>query len=200
MALYPSWWGALPLWFGTRVAEVPVRGNVICGGPSKVIYQADWTALDASAKPFALEPGEHVVDELDHADVLSERAHGYRLSKRAVGFVDMKLLPHPQRGFVDVWDGGRVLAGDVAESFELSGLSAGRPTRLVFRVAPSERASFAVRVNDSPTGVVELEPSDGWTEVALVLPKARVTSRLAIRLEPVHGERKLYHLWAVQTR
>jgi hypothetical protein len=33
-ALYPSWWDELPLWFGTRITEVPARGNVICGAPS----------------------------------------------------------------------------------------------------------------------------------------------------------------------
>ncbi len=32
MALYPSWWGDLPILFGRRVASVPVFGNVICGG------------------------------------------------------------------------------------------------------------------------------------------------------------------------
>src|SRR2546430_12624155 len=37
-------WGDLPVWFGRRLTEVPVRGNVICGGSEKVIYRADWQA------------------------------------------------------------------------------------------------------------------------------------------------------------
>ncbi|HEY3592926.1 MAG TPA: hypothetical protein VGL13_03600, partial [Polyangiaceae bacterium] len=44
-AIYPSWWGDLPNWFGERLAEVPVYGNVICGGSEKVVYRADWHGL-----------------------------------------------------------------------------------------------------------------------------------------------------------
>jgi hypothetical protein len=200
MAIYPSWWGAFPLWFGDRVAEVPVRGNVICGGASKVLYVPDWKPLEASGKPFALEPGERIVDELDHADLLSERAHGYRLSKPAVGFVDMKLLPHPTHPDTDVWDAGRTLGADVSESFVVRGSTTGRPLRLLLRVAPSEPAAFAVDVSGARLGVVELRPMDGWSEVSVSIPPDRVRSELELRFEPLRGERKLYHLWAVQRR
>ena len=69
LAIYPGWWGDFPLWFGTKVAETPVRGNVICGGASKVIYRPHWEALDASGVPFSLAPGERVLDSVDPADL-----------------------------------------------------------------------------------------------------------------------------------
>src|SRR5690606_2319874 len=54
MAIYPGWWRDLPLWFGNPLFEVPVWGNVICGGRSKVVYLADWQMLAGSAKPTSL--------------------------------------------------------------------------------------------------------------------------------------------------
>ena len=84
-ALYPSWWDELPLWFGSRIGEVPARGNVICGAPSKVLYRASWAPLDGSARPFHANQSERVVAELDWADVLSEAEVSYRRSPDAEG-------------------------------------------------------------------------------------------------------------------
>ncbi|HZO15070.1 MAG TPA: hypothetical protein VFB62_17460, partial [Polyangiaceae bacterium] len=65
MAIYPSWWGDLPHLFGEHLASVPVRGNVICGGPEKVLYKADWSSMDRAGVPRSLRKGERVTDELD---------------------------------------------------------------------------------------------------------------------------------------
>jgi hypothetical protein len=65
MAIYPSWWGDLPLVFGKRLVGVPVFGNVICGGSEKVIYRASWGPLERAARPRLLREGERVVDEVD---------------------------------------------------------------------------------------------------------------------------------------
>src|SRR5262249_45759522 len=60
-ALYPSWWGNLPIWFGQPIADVPVYGNVICGGSHKVIYPAHWHTLDpGSTPPTPLPRAENV--------------------------------------------------------------------------------------------------------------------------------------------
>jgi hypothetical protein len=200
MALYPSWWGTLPLWFGRRIAEVPVRGNVICGGMTKVIYQPDWSSFDGSAQPFTLRPAELVVDELDLADLISEKAHGYRLSKRAIGFIDMKLLPHPNQRDRDVFDAGRIVPGDVSESFTLRGFSPERPVRLVFRSAPTHNAAFFVRIDGRAPEVVELTPSDGWVEMSVEIPGESVGTVLRVQLEPARGERRLFHVWGIQPR
>jgi hypothetical protein len=81
LAIYPGWWSDFPLWFGTRVGEVPVRGNVICGGASKVLYRPRWEPLDHSGVPFSLANGERVLDSVDPADLVSEKEHDYRLSQ-----------------------------------------------------------------------------------------------------------------------
>ncbi len=104
MAIYPTWWDELPQWFGNKLAEVPVRGNVICGGASKVLYQADWRALPALDLPSDLNRRERVVMELDFADLMSERESGAELSGVAP-YVAMKLLPHPNNKERELGDG-----------------------------------------------------------------------------------------------
>ncbi len=47
MAIYPGWWGDMPAWFGRALDGVSVRGNVICGGLTKMIYRAHWEVLDS---------------------------------------------------------------------------------------------------------------------------------------------------------
>src|SRR6185369_6979643 len=97
LAIYPGWWSDFPLWFGTRVGEVPVRGNVVCGGASKVLYRPRWEPLEHCGVPFSLAAGERVLDSIDQADLVNEKEHHYELSVKHIGFVFMKLLPNPVR-------------------------------------------------------------------------------------------------------
>jgi hypothetical protein len=202
LAIYPSWWGNFPLWFGERIphGEVPVRGNVICGGPSKVLYRANWAPLSDSARVFSARPGETVVDSLDLADLISEAEHGYESSQLGNGHLDMKLLVHPARADQALWDAGRILSGGAHASFDLAGFRAGGRTRLVFRVAPAVAAAFVVDVGGREVGTVQLSPADRWQEVSLDLRTERVTPKLNVRLTPRRGEFTLYHLWALQQR
>ncbi len=200
IATYPSWWGNFVLWFGDRIGEVPVRGNVICGGAAQVLYRPDWSSLEGSGKPWKLAPGERVVDELDVADILSEKQHGYAMSKKDVGFVSMKMLPDPRAPRKPLWDAGRLIGSDLTQSFSLRDLAAKHPLRLLFRVAPAEPAAFAVEVDGQRVGVVQLLPRDGWQQPSLTVPADRVQRTLRVRLVPVKGQYILYHLWAVQRR
>src|SRR2546430_17433850 len=85
-------WGDLPTWFGRQLTEVPVRGNVICGGSEKVIYRADWRALRNGNAPRTMRSDEAIADELDVADLVSEREHGYEFPHPSAGFIDAKVL------------------------------------------------------------------------------------------------------------
>ncbi|HLV65419.1 MAG TPA: hypothetical protein VKY73_06390 [Polyangiaceae bacterium] len=195
LALYPGWWGDFPLWFGRKVGEVPVRGNVICGGASKVLYLPDWSPLDESARPFSLRAGERVIAEVDPADMVSEREHHYAVHG-APGFVAMKLLPSPESGR-PLWDAGRVVPAGASESFVVSGLTPGRPTRLLVRLAPTNATRFSVTVDGRPAGAIRVEAKDAWVEAALSglvidAPRAEV------RFEAGDGERVVYHVFLVQ--
>jgi hypothetical protein len=194
-ALYPSWWDELPLWFGSRIREVPARGNVICGAPSKVLYRASWAPLDGSALPSRLAPSQRVVAELDWADVTSETATGYRRLPEAEGRIALKLLPHLEKPERDLFDAGRHTPEGSRERFTLRGIEVGRPTTLVVRAAPVADLSIPVSVNGRSVGRFLLPRSDGWIEVPLRLGTA-TDSTLEVELGPSR-ERVLYHLWAV---
>jgi hypothetical protein len=195
LAIYPSWWGDLPLWFGQEFARVPVRGNVICGGASKVLYRADWSPLEYSGKPLVLAPGERVVDELDPADIVNEREHAYRVGD-STAYVAMKLLLHPKNER-PLWDAGRIVPPGQSEEFELSGIDPRRPVRLVVRAAPAQPVAYRVNIDGRDAGALEFAESDRWVE--LPLPDFRSeSSRVQVRFEPSSAERVSYHVFAVQ--
>ncbi len=198
MALYPSWWGTLPLWFGRKLVEVPVRGNVICGGLSKVIYRADWRPLNGSERPVNSVDHPLVRDELDVADLVSEKQHDYRIDG-AVGYVKMKMLAHPQRPSRDLWDAGRTIHQGASTSFRFGNLRAGSSAELLLRTAPAQRSEIAVDIDGKLLEVVVLRRSDQWSEVRVPVPSARVREGLTVTLRQKAGERILYHAWVLQS-
>jgi hypothetical protein len=206
MAIYPSWWGDFPLWFGRELGGVSVRGNVICGGLTKMIYAANWDALDDGHAPATpLEEKEEIVDELDLGDILSEAPHHYAIHG-APGYVGMKLLERPRNADLDpysdpprpLWDAGRVLPPGASIEFTMQGFSSGVPARIWIRSAPSQPASVTVRVGEHALPTVALKGTDGWLEVPVSVPKEDVTGALHVTLSADQNEVTLYHLWGSQ--
>jgi hypothetical protein len=197
LAIYPGWWGDFPLWFGRRIDEVPVRGNVICGGASKVLYQARWDSLDRSEQPFSLLATERRIDGVDLADLVSERQHGYALGNGAIGHVMMKMLPNPAFSREDLWDAGRIVPPGVRQSFTLSGLDPLRPVALILRAAPTETLELALEADPNVAVRAKLPRKDGWLEQRVELGTPGV-SQLSVRIEARNAELVLFHVWAVQ--
>ena len=197
LAIYPGWWGDLPLWFGREFGRIPVRGNVICGGASKVLYHADWSPLEWPARPF-FAGGARVVDELDPADIVNERTHRYRIHGigSSPGYVSMKVLLHPKNGR-PLFDAGRVIPPGASETFELDGLEAGRPFRLIVRAAPTRETAVPVSVDGRAAGTLRVSPSDGWVEADLGPIRAE-RSEVEVRFEPSAVERVVFHVFALQ--
>jgi hypothetical protein len=199
MAIYPGWWGDLPLWFGARtITQAYVRGNVVCGGWSKVVYASDWSPLDRSPVPFSVRSGELIVDELDIADLVSERQHGLRVLNSPTQHAEMKLLPDPLNREVDLWDAGRSLEPGEGLAFELTGLDGSRPARLVLRSAPSEPALVDVFVEDQEIGRLKLKRHEGWLESEIPFSVPRTGRPIRVRIQSERGVCIAYHLWAVQ--
>jgi len=196
LAIYPGWWSDFPLWFGTRVGEVPVRGNVICGGASKVLYRPRWEPLEHSGVPFSLAPGERVLDSVDPADLVNEKEHRYTLSVKHIGFVFMKLLPNPARPREDLWDAARIVPPGVSESFRLRNLPPDKPLVLVLRSAPTAKAEFDVRSAGRVLGHVQLTPKDGWVETRVTLPPP-FAPEVTLEFAASQTERALFQIWAV---
>lgn len=198
LALYPSWWGVVPMWFGRPLAEIPVRGNVICGGASKVLYRADWSALDHSGEPFSAAPGERLVDAVDIADLLSEEAHAVVVHPENAGYVEMKILDDPRAPRKGLFDAGRLLAPGVELELGLDGLAPNVEGRLLLRVAPPQPAVFSVHLDGELLERVAIEPGDHWQEHSIRWPADRAGTAARLRIVPESGELVLYHLFALQ--
>ncbi|MCS6900619.1 MAG: hypothetical protein RMJ98_13430 [Myxococcales bacterium] len=199
MAIYPTWWPPLPHWFGRQVFSVPVRGNVICGGAEKVIYRTDWRLLGTGQRPRSQRPGEELLDELDVADLVSEKQHEYRFPRPQGGWTDMRVLPDPEAHERDLWDAGRRIPNGRAETFRLRGLRPSRPLRLAFRTVV-ERPSRIEITAGTRIRQIELSPAPGWTEVSLEIDPEEVKEDLSVSLTPKEGEWVNYHIWALGRR
>lgn len=197
-AIYPGWWNDLPVWLTSEIsARIPVRGNVICGGHTKVVYRSDFSSLDDAERPITIRPDEHVIDYLDFADVVSERTHDFSLSARPAGFVDMKKLAHPENPERDLWDAGRISNPGLVESFVLHHLTPEKSTRLLFRVAPVGPAKIQVSTGSRVLGDLQLTASDEWTEISFDLPVDAIRADLPLSLRTLEGGPTLFFLWVL---
>jgi len=195
MAIYPSWWGDLPTLFGQRLGEVPVYGNVICGGAEKVIYKADWSPLDRSGMPRVLQPGEHVVDELDVADLVSEKQHRYTFPHPSMGFVDFRVLGDLLQPGRDLFDAGRVIPPGATETARVRAPRGGG--RLVVRTAVGRPVEIEARIDGRPVGRLALAPSKGWIEPSIELP-AGLPAEVELALTPSGGDWLDCHVWILE--
>ena len=202
LAIYPGWWQELPLWFADGIidrATVTARGNVICGGPTKVTYHADFSSLDDAETPLSMKPDEHVAAALDFGDIVSERAHDYRISKPWFSYVGMKKLPDPRNLNRDIWDASRIVDPALEQSFTLVNLKAGQPVRLLFRVAPSGPSQVRVAIDAKSIGDLVFPSSDTWEEISITVPAKQVSSSIRVLLTTTSpSAAEIFHLWAVQ--
>ncbi|MFO0660244.1 MAG: hypothetical protein U0165_10485 [Polyangiaceae bacterium] len=196
MAIYPTWWGPLPAWFGRRLFGVPVAGNVICGGAEKVVYEADWHLLDTGAFPRSISKHTPILDEVDIGDLISEREHDYRFPQPHGGYVDMRVLSDPPGSGQDLWDAGRHIPFDRPETMVLHHLPAGHAVRLIVRTTADQPVKAKLSAG-SFTGEFRSPAALGWQELTLDLPAHIVTQDLAISILPTEGDWVPYHLWVV---
>jgi hypothetical protein len=200
LAIYPGWWDEFPLWFGRPLSGVSVRGNVICGGLTKMLYEARWQALDVGARPVSpVSSSEVRVDDVDFGDLISEAAHSYRVIG-AEGFVAMKILPHPGRPAVELWDAGRVVPPGASLDFVLSGIHRGRRARLIVRTAPPQRASLMFRMGSSPTQRRDIESADAWQELSIDIPSSEMNDSVPVNVKVERNEVVFYHAWVLESR
>jgi hypothetical protein len=186
LVLYPNWFGVLTSRFGVELERVTITDNLICAGPTKIIYRADWSALDA---PHA--PAEGVVDELDVADVISEAEHAYTSPAPNGGWTTLEILR--EAGGARRFDGGRIIPWGATESFVVKGRSGAERARVIVRV---DAAAKGLRLR-TPRGVtaLALAPAvDGaWREASATIDAPAVGDRFV--LEAVDGPYRDYHVW-----
>jgi hypothetical protein len=197
LALYPNWFGSITSRFGVELERVTLTDNLICAGPTKVIYRADWSALDTPAGVRDRSAG--VLDELDVADVISEAEHAYTSPAPNGGWTTLDILAD-DRGRPR-FDGGRIIPAGGTESFVVArggsgGSGSAKRVRIVVRVGEATRG---LRVH-TPHGTSDLsistEASSGgraWREASGVIDA--VAPGDVVRLEATAGEYRNYHVW-----
>jgi hypothetical protein len=201
MAIYPSWWGILPTWFGGEVlARIPAEGNVICGGYEDVVYKADWHLLGTGEAPREAPQGEAVRDAVDVADVLSEKRHAYVFPHPNGGWTEMKVLADPADAANDLLDGGRRIGAGREERFVLRDLKPREPAHLVVRSAPEAASHVRVLVGGREVARFELAATEGWVEPVVTIPADAITDEpLPVTLANDGPDDFLdYHVWATQ--
>jgi hypothetical protein len=184
LALYPNWFGVITKRFGDELDRVTITHNIICGGPTKGIYRADWSALD---KPHP--PGPEVVDELDVADVISETEHAYVSPAPRGGWTTLEILTDASGA--GRFDAGRIVPEGSRETFVAR--RGGRVT-LIMRVDPHAGIIRAT----TRSGAVELA-LDPAREGAWRTARAEmdVLAGESITLEAARGWYRDYHVWLV---
>lgn len=199
LALYPHWFGITSSRFGTEIDRVTITDNVICAGPTKVLYRADWSPLEGPR----LAPRGDVIDEIDVADIVSEKAHRYQAPlPEAHAISDIFVDQRGERRF----DGGRVIPEGKTESFVVNNAGGGRG-RIVVRV---DAGAGLIRMR-TKTGEVDLEmtplspdaPGDRgdpgaprWREATA--PIDALATLDEIELTAARGAYRDYHVWIVR--
>ena len=188
LALHPNWFGLITSKFGVELERVTLTDNLICAGPTKVIYRSDWSALD---RPTT---SPDIVDELDVADVISEAEHAYVSPAPNGGWTTLDVLDDETgaRRF----DGGRIIPAGGTESFVVR--RSARPGRCESSCA-STTATRGLRLRTS-RGVTRSRGrravergARSWREASATVDSPAVGETLV--LEATAGAYRNYHVW-----
>jgi hypothetical protein len=207
LAIFPTWWGVLPIWFGDEVMRrFPVEGNVICGGYESIVYRANWRLLNTGDEmrweaPRDWNGGlvERVRAVLDVADLVSEKQHAYDFDPPQNGWTEMRVLPDPSDPQRDMFDAGRRIAVGKHESFSARGLVLGKRIHLVVRTAQEASTTVRVRIDGIDVGTLSLTRTDGWEETGLLVPAEYVHEKIRVELtNEGPGDLVDYHEWITQ--
>ncbi|WP_437870489.1 hypothetical protein [Sorangium sp. So ce363] len=202
-ALYPSWWGGLADVFGRRVDAVKIEDNVMCAADEKVIYEADWSAL---APPG--ERRDEAIDEVDIADLVDERAHGYAFpSPRGGWVVGAVLRDGSDGGGAPRFDAGRIIPEGREQSFVIgaaaaaaaAAASARGPAVLALRTDGGGPIAIGVaieRAADEARVEVPERPLDRWSEIRV--PLRDVAPGDLVRIRALRGTFRSFHVWLLR--
>ena len=202
LALYPNWFPGITGRFGRERERVTITDNVICGGVTKGIYEADWSALMVPADVSETEEWRDsaVLDEIDIADVVSEAAHAYTSPAPRGGWTlfDVRTTALGTRRF----DAGRVIPDGQEESFALRA-PVPRGSRVVLRTDETAATItvYASAARGGPFAVKLVRSTaldrEHWALAQAVLPAPlAVGDRLMLRA--TDGALHDFHAWLVQ--
>ena len=187
LAIYPLWFSTLGDSFGRELRRFPVHDNVICGGPEKVVYAADWSPLHTGDAPAAPIPGFRVTDDIDLGDPLSEDAHRLRTSRPVHRGFSVRPTAMTKRLF----DGGAELDGGDRVTFTID---APAGSRVLVRVAPLASGLLRVAFDDQETETRAITASGYWIELPFAVPTGGART---MAIATSSGEMLIAHAWVL---
>jgi hypothetical protein len=188
--IYPRWVN-LPDLLGPVVHTVSIADNRTCGEAEKVLFQARWDVAHSGDQPLLAHAGT-IVDEVDVADLESERAHEYATDRPSRTIYRRERC---QGSWVS--EGGRVM--HVFERMRVT-LAPGREAHLVWRTDAWQPARVRVLVDGRVAARTALSEVRAFVEPEVTLPATLMTrARPEIRVELEEpGEMSTFHYWVLQ--
>lgn len=189
--VYPHWMACAPV-LGAELTRATVTDQSILGGVTMVAHEARWDLLGSGALPIAPPAGLALTDEIDIADIESERAHAFDLTGASDGDCQA-ILAAPEEN-----DDGTVTRAAMAEGGRLhrtadrfaARIPAGKRARLVMRLGVSEPLTVAVSIAGKQIGTLELDDPPGpWTERDIELPASASADPVPIEVRLVAPEK-----------
>lgn len=176
--VYPHWM-ALDAVLGEKLTEATVTDQSILGGTTMIAHEARWEVLGRADLPEKPTRGR-LVDELDVADLVSEKEHAYRLFHATAA---ENVAVTVGEGEAMKVDGARL--GRTREEFAAH-LLPGVATTMVARLSSEEGARLVVSAGGVKLPIVELAAGE-FVEVEIPLPGDAVQARTPIRIEAEGG-------------
>jgi hypothetical protein len=199
--VYPQWMACEPV-LGDELHRATVTDQSILGGQTMIAYEARWDRIGSGALPrIKLGSDAKVLDEIDVADLESEKAHGYALFGGS-DHDNVATLSFPPRtgqeedeSPFEIADGGRLRRR--LDRFVAS-FQPGRPAKLVLRVSAEQEMELLVSVAGADVGSTRI-PGGEWVEREVQLP-AIGEHDAAVEIFPKNGALLFnsYHYWIVQ--
>ncbi len=205
MAVYSLWWPDIIRYFGQRVDSVKVEGNVILGAEEKVICKSDWSALEGAGKPKSYE---NAIDEIDIADLVSEREHHYLGPFPKGGWVIGDVRPSPISKKA-LFDGGRILPEGREEAFSLLNSVELGPATLILRTDDAGSALIRIEIRRNDECIESIEhpvlpgeramdtPSNGWIDMKISLSK-QIQGGDSVHIYALRGSFRHFHSWLLR--
>jgi hypothetical protein len=178
--VYPAWMACEPL-LGDELFHATVTNQTILGGTTMTAYVARYDRLGSGDRP-AIAPGGALLDDIDVADLESERAHAFVVGRTRE--TENVALEHEAEDGREIADGARIHR--TLDQFTAHG-SEGHRLAIVGRWTASDSAEVEISVGGVPVGRVEIE-DDGWTEKSIDVPAALSHAALDITVRAIGDE------------
>lgn len=215
-AYYPGWLGSAEF-FGEVLLHTSLRPGLgikkrLVGEGDMQVIEARWDRVHSAERPLNDHTGWAVVDRLDIADLVSERAHHWHggMGRRTFGMPTARwsIVETETTGAGLLIDGGRTIREHDGEHFTID-LDPAKPTRIVIRTGGKPQYGFhetitkpiklALFAGTKELGHLTVAPPVGqFSELTFNLPqRAFKTPRVELRTE-ASAPYRVFHWFVLQ--